>query len=167
VVTMYLLPELNLCLRHRLLAMRPGTRVASHQFMMDDWQPDERSAAGSAYLWIVPARVAGTWVLQTDKSPLTVHLEQQFQKISGSVVGPANQSPLTGAKLRGDRLQFEFSDHRGVTNRFEGFVRGEELQGSLHRRYREIDVTGRREGGAPDADWAQMLPQCRSYYAAQ
>jgi SAM-dependent methyltransferase len=168
VVTMYLLPELNLCLRHRLLAMRPGTRVASHQFMMDDWQPDERSGAGSAYLWVVPARVAGTWALQTDKpSPLTVQLEQQFQKISGSIVGPEKPLPLTGAELRGDRLEFDFRDDRGVTNRFVGVLRGEELQGTLRRRNREIDVTGRRQGAEPAADWAQMLPQCHDYYAAE
>ena len=63
VVTLYLLPELNLRLRPTILKMKPGTRVVSHSFLMDDWEPDERSVTedGAAYLWIVPAKVAGTW----------------------------------------------------------------------------------------------------------
>ena len=63
VVTMYLLPELNLRLRPTLLKMKPGTRIVSHSFLMSDWEPDERSMTedGNAYLWIVPANVAGTW----------------------------------------------------------------------------------------------------------
>ncbi|HSN40797.1 MAG TPA: class I SAM-dependent methyltransferase, partial [Burkholderiales bacterium] len=63
VITMYLLPQLNLRLRPTLLKMKPGTRIVSHAFSMDDWQPDQTESVGSrtAYLWIVPARVEGTW----------------------------------------------------------------------------------------------------------
>src|ERR1700754_821261 len=63
VVTLYLLPELNLRLRPTILSMRAGTRVVSPSFRMDDWEPDDRSMTedGSAFLWIVPAKVAGTW----------------------------------------------------------------------------------------------------------
>src|ERR1700754_2363278 len=63
VVTLYLLPDLNLRLRPTILRMKPGTRVVSHSFLMDDWEPDERSMTedGYAYLWIVPAQVDGTW----------------------------------------------------------------------------------------------------------
>ena len=61
VVTLYLLPELNLRLRPTILNMKPGTRVVSHSFLMDDWEPDDRSMTedGSAYLWIVPAQGRG------------------------------------------------------------------------------------------------------------
>src|SRR4051812_5720818 len=63
VVTMYLLPDLNLKLRPLILQMKPGTRVVSHAFHMGDWDPDERLSAEAreAYLWIVPANVEGTW----------------------------------------------------------------------------------------------------------
>src|SRR5512139_3206758 len=63
VVTTYLLPQLNVCVRHRILAMEPGTRVASHQFPMADWEPDESAEiqGRNVYLWVVPARVDGVW----------------------------------------------------------------------------------------------------------
>src|SRR5262245_34438633 len=63
VVTMYLLPDLNVCVRHRILAMPPGTRVASHQFRMGEWEPDETADIQfrNVYLWLVPARVDGVW----------------------------------------------------------------------------------------------------------
>jgi phospholipid N-methyltransferase len=66
VITMYLLPELNLCVRHRILGMKPGTRVTSHQFTMGDWKADETAEIEyrTAYLWIVPARVAGAWTFK-------------------------------------------------------------------------------------------------------
>src|SRR5690349_4911585 len=63
VVTMYLLPELNLKLRPIVLKMKPGTRVVSHAFHMGDWEPDEQLSefGRDAFLWYVPARVEGTW----------------------------------------------------------------------------------------------------------
>src|SRR5690606_6830044 len=66
VVTLYLLPELNVRLRPTILKMKPGTRVVSHSFLMDDWEPDERTATdhAQAYFWIVPAQVAGRWTLR-------------------------------------------------------------------------------------------------------
>jgi SAM-dependent methyltransferase len=99
VITLYLLPGLNMKLRPQLLAMRPGTRVVSHSFSMDDWEADEISTLDGrrAYFWLVPANVMGNWSLElqgpgaTQKLDLT--LEQVFQKISGSA--PAR---------RGDRL---------------------------------------------------------------
>ena len=109
VVTMYLLPELNLCVRHRLLAMKPGTRVTSHQFTMGDWDADETSEIEyrTAYLWIVPARVDGTWQLRdASGAATTINLTQNFQKLSGEVVNGSNRQPLVGASLRGDQLKF-------------------------------------------------------------
>src|SRR5512137_2627016 len=89
VVTMYLLPELNMRLRPTILAMKPGTRVTSHQFTMGDWDPDETAEMEyrTAYLWIVPARVEGSWMLkeQGGNGQYTVNLKQTFQKISGDV----------------------------------------------------------------------------------
>jgi SAM-dependent methyltransferase len=63
VVTMYLLPSLNIKLRPRILDMKPGTRVVSHAFTMEDWMPDETATVEGreALLWIVPAKAGGTW----------------------------------------------------------------------------------------------------------
>ena len=66
VVTMYLLPGLNMKLRPQLLQMKPGTRIVSHSFTMEDWQPDETSSMDGrrAYFWVIPASVMGTWSLE-------------------------------------------------------------------------------------------------------
>lgn len=103
VVTMYLLPELNLCVRHRLLAMRPGTRVASYQFGMGDWKPDETLGQyGSVFLWVVPARVDGIWALRDgSKTPITIDLAQDFQSIHGAVDGGGSRQPVGDAGISG------------------------------------------------------------------
>jgi hypothetical protein len=166
VVTMYLLPELNLCVRHRLLAMRPGTRVASYQFGMGDWQPDEKLGLyGSGFLWVVPARVDGIWALRDGgKTPLTLDLTQNFQSISGAVVSDASRQPLADAVLRGDQLRFTYRDDRGATRKFSGTVRGDELAGTLHRGAKESRVAARLQGELRPAPWAEMQPQCAGYY---
>ncbi len=104
VVTMYLLPELNLCVRHRLLAMKPGTRVTSHQFTMGDWDADETSEIEyrTAYLWIVPARVDGTWQLRdASGAATTINLTQNFQKLSGEVVSGVEPTTAGGSVAAG------------------------------------------------------------------
>jgi SAM-dependent methyltransferase len=108
VVTLYLLPELNLRLRPTLLAMKPGTRVVSYSFTMGDWEPDDHIDTfgdGSAYLWIVPARVTGTWTFRaaSGADSFGVELEQTFQKLTGSV----GDAEATG-DLRGDAIGFSF-----------------------------------------------------------
>jgi len=166
VITMYLLPELNLCVRHRLLGMKPGTRVTSHQFTMGDWDADETSELEyrTAYLWIIPARVDGTWALKDGSGTTTVNLTQNFQKISGDVVGGAKKQPLVGASLRGDQLKFAFNDDKGVTRTFTGTVRGTELVGTLKSGNAENKVTGTLQGPLRAAAWAEMLPQCGRFY---
>jgi Met-10+ like-protein len=167
VVTMYLLPELNLCVRHRLLAMKPGTRVTSHQFTMGDWEADETAEIEyrTAYLWIVPARVDGTWVLRDASGASTsVNLTQTFQKLTGEVVSGAPKQPLVGATLRGDQLRFAFNDDKGVTRSFTGTVRGNELVGTLKGGSAETKVNGAPQGALRAAAWAEMLPQCGRFY---
>ncbi|MGB2818674.1 MAG: methyltransferase domain-containing protein [Burkholderiaceae bacterium] len=135
VITMYLLPELNLRLRPTILNMKPGTRVTSHQFTMGDWDADETAEIEyrTAYLWIVPAKVEGTWSLkeQGGAGQYAVNLNQKFQKISGEVVTGGTKQPLVGATLRGDEIKFAFNDDKGVTRTFTGTVRGNELTGVL------------------------------------
>ena len=167
VITMYLLPELNLCVRHRILGMKPGTRVTSHQFTMGDWEADETSEFEyrTAYLWIVPALVDGTWVLRDAGGASTaVNLTQTFQKLTGDVVSGAPRQPLVGATLRGDQLRFAFNDDKGVTRSFTGTVRGNELVGTLKSGSVETKVTGAPQGALRAAAWAEMLPQCGRFY---
>jgi hypothetical protein len=137
VITMYLLPALNLKLRPQILAMRPGTRVVSHSFNMDDWEPDEVSSLDGrrAYFWVVPAGVAGAWAFEstgggaTEKSELT--LEQRFQKIEGSIgLGGPLQAGLRDARLHGFNISFSYVDGASVRRDFIGVVSGNRMEGS-------------------------------------
>src|SRR3954467_10824278 len=87
VITMYLLPGLNMKLRPQLLTMRPGTRVVSHSFTMEDWDADEISSVDGrrAYFWVVPANVQGGWAIDAGGQKVDMVLEQHFQKINGTV----------------------------------------------------------------------------------
>jgi SAM-dependent methyltransferase len=135
VVTMYLLPELNLRLRPTILAMKPGTRVVSHQFTMGDWMPDETAHIEfrSAYLWIVPTRVEGTWHFREagGNAQFSVSLAQTYQRIRGEVSTGMEKQPLVGATLRGDEIRFAFNDAKGVTRTLTGKVRGNTIEGTL------------------------------------
>jgi SAM-dependent methyltransferase len=126
VITMYLLPGLNLKLRPKLLDMKPGTRLASHQFTMDDWEPDETTMMDGrrAYLWIVPAKVQGVWTLSNGADKWDMTLDQKYQKIDGNVrLGPLNAG-LRETRLVGDRIQFAVVDSAGVRRDFTGRVTG-------------------------------------------
>jgi SAM-dependent methyltransferase len=137
VVTIYLLPALNLKLRPQLLAMRPGTRVVSHSFSMDDWEADEISSLDGrrAYFWVVPAAVAGSWSLElagggtAEKRELT--LEQRYQKIEGTVALDAVLGGLREARLRGYLIAFSYVDDKGVRRDFSGRVSGVRMEGSF------------------------------------
>ncbi|MDQ3188601.1 MAG: class I SAM-dependent methyltransferase [Pseudomonadota bacterium] len=150
VITMYLLPELNLKLRPTILNMKPGTRVTSHQFTMGDWEPDETAEVDyrTAYLWIVPAKVDGTWTVreQGSTNAYTVNLNQKYQKITGDVAAGSAKQPLVGATVRGEEVRFAFNDDKGVTRTLTGTVRGNELTGSLKGASgAETKVTGTRK----------------------
>jgi hypothetical protein len=137
VITMYLLPALNLKLRPQLLAMRPGTRVVSHSFSMDDWEADETSSLDGrrAYFWVVPAAVAGAWTLElagggaADKLEMT--LEQRYQKIEGTVALDTVLGGLREARLRGFLIAFSYVDDKGVRRDFSGRVSGARMEGSF------------------------------------
>jgi SAM-dependent methyltransferase len=133
VVTLYLLPELNLRLRPTILKMKPGTRVVSHSFMMDDWEPDERSTGedGQAYLWIVPARVDGTWTFRRKdgNERFVVQLEQKFQEVTGGDGNRAQQ--VTDARLRGSQLELSLSGSAPM--RLVGQVDGDRMDAKVTR----------------------------------
>jgi SAM-dependent methyltransferase len=145
VVTLYLLPELNLRLRPTILAMKPGTRVVSHSFLMDDWQPDESSVSedGAAYLWIVPAKVAGRWTFkqQNGKDSFTVQLEQNFQKLSGKV--GARGEEITQGEIKGTELSLIFSEG-DVHTRLKGVVSGDRVEAQVTRNNATATFIGMR-----------------------
>ncbi|MBE9009849.1 class I SAM-dependent methyltransferase [Pseudanabaenaceae cyanobacterium LEGE 13415] len=121
VVTLYLLPRLNLQLRPKLLSeLRPGSRVVSHAFSMGDWRPDKRVAIDNrtAYLWIIPARVEGNWTgtLSTQsgqKIPYRMQITQSFQNARAMAEIAGTTVSLPQIRLVGDRLSFE---HRQKIN---------------------------------------------------
>jgi hypothetical protein len=159
VLTMYLLPELNLCVRHRVLAMKPGTRVTSHQFTMGEWEGDEQADIDyrTAYLWIVPARVGGTWALREANGTTTpVVLTQNFQKIGGAGV--------TNASLRGEEIRFTHTDAKGATRTFTGKVSGNQMTGTLRTSSGEAPATAILQGEPAAAPWAAMAPSCARFY---
>jgi len=133
VVTMYLLPGLNLKLRPKILDMKPGTRVVSHQFNMDDWQPDETTNLDGrrAYFWIVPAKVNGTWRILSGSDVWDATLEQRYQVIEGSIKLGALNAGLRETRVVGDRISFVFVDNAGVRREFTGRVNGPAMDGTL------------------------------------
>lgn len=142
VVTLYLLDELNLRLRPTLLAMRPGTRVVSHEFDMGDWKPDEMTTVNDhpARLWIVPATIEGDWKLGYEigaPQGAVLRFKQAYQHVEGMIVSSVVTLGLRESRLRGDRLEFGLVDFRGVLHEFSGRVRGNRISGSV------------RSGGTP------------------
>jgi SAM-dependent methyltransferase len=173
VLTLFLLPELNLCIRHRVLAMQPGTRVVSNQFHMEQWKDDGSITAGTrvGYLWIVPARVGGRWRFHdaAGNLVLSVNLQQQFQEISGDVregrddtAGAA--APLYDAVLRGADIRFHYTDRAGREATLRGQVHDGLIAGMQRRAGAPaLPLTGTREDFAPAA-WAEMVPGCERFY---
>ena len=133
VITMYLLPGLNMKLRPQLLGMKPGTRIASHSFSMEDWEADEISSVDGrrAYFWVVPANVQGGWSLDAGGQKSDVTLEQTFQKIHGTVGIAMLQAGLREPKLRGFLISFAYVDAAGVRRDFNGRVNGGKMEGSF------------------------------------
>jgi SAM-dependent methyltransferase len=135
VLTLYLLPELNLKLRPTILGMKPGTRVVAHQFHMGDWDPDEtmKLEYRDAYLWIVPAKVEGTWKLKETRGSIeaTVSLAQVFQRIGGTATVGGKSQPLVGAEIRGNEVQFTFAIADGRYYRAKGTVDGDTITGEM------------------------------------
>jgi hypothetical protein len=131
VITMFLLPDINIKLRPQILNMKPGTRVVSNSFTMGDWNADETASVGegcsswcTAYLWIVPAKVDGTWKLP--QGELT--LKQEFQMLSGTLQADGKNVPLRDAKMRGNEIVFTAGGAQ-----YRGTVNGTKMEGSSSR----------------------------------
>jgi hypothetical protein len=124
VVTLFLLPDINLKLRPKLLDLKPGTRIASNSFTMGDWEPDARATAPSpcvswcsALTWVVPAKVAGTWRLGS--LPMTI--TQHYQEFTGTL----GAAPIKAGHLNGDEVTFTVGDKS-----YHGRVSGNTMSGN-------------------------------------
>jgi SAM-dependent methyltransferase len=149
VLTLYLLSDLNMRLRPTILQMRPGTRVVSNTFRMGDWSPDQfiESEVGNtrAYLWIVPARVEGTWRFSEENGPgaFRVHLKQHHQELQGSLLGSARSTSLRDARVRGERIEFTVVDREPL--KLTGIVREEGIEAEVVRAGKTVRYRGRRD----------------------
>jgi precorrin-6B methylase 2 len=131
VLTMYLLPELNIRLRPKILDMKPGTRVVTHAFDMEDWQSDQTMEADgrTAYFWIVPAKVAGTWTWTAGSGSAELTLKQNYQKIEGSLKLDGKELPLKNVKLDGDQISFSAGEGNPATREYSGRINGDAIEG--------------------------------------
>jgi precorrin-6B methylase 2 len=129
VVTMFLLPEINLRLRPKILDLKPGTRIVSNTFTMEEWEADETTTADkdcsswcTAYMWIVPAKVEGAW--QLPQGELT--LKQEFQMLSGSLKSGSTTASISDGKMRGDQISFSAGGAQ-----YTGRVNGKSIEGTV------------------------------------
>ena len=129
VITMFLLPDINIRLRPKILNLKPGTRVVSNSFTMGDWKPDDTvmvkegcASYCTAYLWIVPAKVDGNWQLDDGELALT----QTYQMISGSLTRGGKTVQLANGKLKGDQITFN-----AAGSVYHGRVRGNSMAGTI------------------------------------
>jgi precorrin-6B methylase 2 len=125
VITMFLLPQINMKLRPKILDLKPGTRIVSNSFTMEDWEADETANVTddctswcTALLWIVPAKVEGTWTTPNGD----LKLSQKFQTFTGTLGSTA----ISDGKLRGDEISFTAG---GV--KYAGKVNGTSMSGNL------------------------------------
>jgi hypothetical protein len=125
VVTLYLMPHLNIKLRPILLKMKPGTRVVSNTFSMGDWEPDETilDQHWRAHFWVVPAQIDGAWVMSgVDGGPLRLNISQSYQNIGGTLTRGGQTFNLLGAK-------FNTPDRK--VHAFSGRLEGGRLTGTV------------------------------------
>ncbi len=148
VVTLYLLPDLNHQLRDTLLAMKPGTRIVSHQWHMGEWEPDQsiRGEQSDAFLWIVPAQLDGRWALRDADGRWQARVEftQRFQRTAGKITIGGVTRPLLGAFVNGPTLGFTFVAPDGSIQSLRADTDGKTLKGTLRFVDNLTDISGAR-----------------------
>jgi SAM-dependent methyltransferase len=147
VVTMYLLPQLNIALRPTILKMKPGTRVTSHAFNMGDWDADvEIDTPAKAFYWVVPASVEGEWLI-TGMEPkrTTLKLSQHYQKIGGTLQIGDESQVLLNPKIDGATLSFTYLDRDKASHFVIMTVDKNEIKGVYKSRaFNDNVITGKR-----------------------
>ena len=138
VITMYLLNSVNMKLRPNLLKnLRPGTRIVSYYFNMNDWEPDKRIEVNNSdiYYWIIPAKVEGKWNWQTDNRKFSMIARQEFQKINLELRADNTNLKVNEALLSGEKITFTAAHPSdGTTYVFSGRVEGNKILGVVQTR---------------------------------
>ena len=144
VVTLYLLPEVNLKLRPNLIKqLKPGTRVVSHNYTMGEWDADDykevevKDSTHDVYFWVVPANVSGAWRVNilsaAGNKEYKITLNQKFQHVFGAFASGAMNRPLQEFTITGDKVVFSLEDGSGekaFRMGFEGKVSGDSMSGA-------------------------------------
>ncbi len=149
VVSTYLLPEMNLRLRSKIMKLKPGTRVVAHDYSMGDWYPDEQKTlvvpekkvgnAGISYIfhWVVPALAAGKWQSQINVGGKDVAYDfdmvQFFQNIDGDARAAGVSGEMRG-KMVGEQIRFSLTSKSGQKlerHEFTGQLAGETITGTV------------------------------------
>ena len=145
IVTLYLLPTINLKLRPKLFReLKPGTRVISHDFSMGEWDADKTSDMPDdykmhyIYFWIIPANVTGNWKLalplELGVQSAALQIEQKFQNIQAHMKIKNTIIPIKNARLRGDMIEFTFEQNKKKGNQtwlFEGRIMEHNMEGEV------------------------------------
>lgn len=148
VVTIYLLPEVNLMVRPRLLKLKPGTRIVSHDYNMGEWPPDHqlvvsapdkpvgRDKSSKIFFWVVPANAAGKWFWQMalggKSAECRLTITQNFQTITGEVAIGGNRYKIEEATLRGEEIRFTVNDTSAAARYdFNGRITGNAVSGTV------------------------------------
>ena len=150
VITSYLLPEMNLKLRPKILNLKPGTRVTAHDYAMGDWPADQEKeilvpektvgnpGRSFIFLWIVPAKIGGRWQAQITSPAHSGNLEldfrQRFQKLDGTAKSAGQQVALVTPKVEADQVSFGFVAKLGdssIRHQFTGMVKGDTIEGTV------------------------------------
>ena len=148
VVTLYLLPSVNIRLRPKLFnELKPGTRIVSHDFDMGEWKSDQSSdiynnssnyVSHAVYFWVLPANVSGNWEwvasAGAEKRRYILQLDQEFQEVNGNLTAGGSNIPVTNITIKGNRLQFTIEEEIGdqkVTQIFDGLVDSNLIEGTV------------------------------------
>lgn len=151
VVSMYLLPELNLRLRPTILKMKPGTRIVTNSFTMGDWEPDRilSGPGNTGYFWVVPAAVDGNWTIEglDGNTAATLSLTQRYQRVGGTISMGGKSQPLLEPRLEGGEFRFAFIDGSNGLRSVRATIDGNSMKGeSGTNSYLSTPFTGQRAG---------------------
>jgi len=137
VITMFLLPDINLRLRPKLLDLQPGTRIVSNTFTMGDWEPDyevttndESSSWYTALMWIIPAKIEGIWELASGQ----LEIRQEFQMFYGTLKNDKKTSNISEGRITGDTVNFRVNG-----DSYTGKVTGKTITGTVTRNSTKTD----------------------------
>ena len=117
VISMYLFPEINLRLRPHLLKLKPGTRIISHAFHMDEWTPERHEVIDGRdiFLWTIPAQVEGLWrVTAPGYRNFVLRVWQQFDRVQATIIAFDEHSiPVTDMRISGPDIHFTLNTFNG------------------------------------------------------